>query len=190
MRKKDDEKQRSIQNAVVHIILQEGFHGASISKIAKEAGVSPATVYIYYENKDAMLRDIYHGYSQNTVHYLLNRLNLEMAAEEIIAELIRKYYLFIVENEEIFHFLEQFNACPALINSCGLLPGPTELDGLLTELKRRQILNNFDNNNLYAMLFSPVKTIALKSCGSREADMQRLDELIYMVQRALLRNFY
>lgn len=189
MRKKDDEKQKNIQDAVVHIILEEGFHGASISKIAKEAGVSPATVYIYYENKDAMIRDIYQGYAEHTIHYLLNRLNLEMAAEEIIAELIRKYYFYIVENQEIFHFLEQFNACPALSNSCCMLQGSSELGRLLTELKRRQILINFNNDNLYAILFAPVKAIALKTYGSGEADMQHLDELIYMVQRALIKNY-
>jgi AcrR family transcriptional regulator len=58
MRRKDDEKQKNIKEAVIKLILKEGFHGTSISKIAKEAGVSPATVYIYYENKDMMLQDI------------------------------------------------------------------------------------------------------------------------------------
>ncbi|HEX3031434.1 MAG TPA: TetR/AcrR family transcriptional regulator [Bacillota bacterium] len=190
MRKKDDEKQRSIRQAVVSIILEEGFHGASISKIAKQAGVSPATVYIYYENKDAMLRDIYQGYTEHTVQYLLNRLNLEMAAEEIIAQIIRQYYFFILENREVFHFLEQFNACPALHNSCGLVPGSSELDQLLTELKRRRVLNNFSNDTLYAILFSPVKTLALRANRGSEADLRQLNELTYMVQRALLRSSY
>ena len=47
MRKKDDEKRNNIKKAVVEVILEEGMNGASISKIAKSAGVSPATVYIY-----------------------------------------------------------------------------------------------------------------------------------------------
>ena len=52
MRKKDDEKQNNIKKAVIKLILEEGFQGTSMSKIAKEAGVSPATVYIYYQNKE------------------------------------------------------------------------------------------------------------------------------------------
>ena len=104
MRKKDDEKQRCIKNAVVQLILEVGFQGASISKIAKAAGVSPATVYIYYENKDAMLRDIYQEYAEDTIQSLLQCLSPNMAGEEIIEELIRQYYSFIVENKEIFHF--------------------------------------------------------------------------------------
>ena len=189
MRKKDDEKQRCIKNAVVQLILEAGFQGASISKIAKAAGVSPATVYIYYENKDAMLRDIYQEYAEDTIQSLLQCLSPNMAGEEIIDRLIRQYYSFIIENKEIFHFIDQFSGCPALQGSCSLMKGPTDLNRLLTELKQRQILNDYNNDNLYAILFSPVKSIAVKTCESEIAQTQRLDELIYIIQKALLKGF-
>ena len=51
MRRKDDEKEQRIKEAVIEVVLAEGFGGASISKIAKCAGISRATVYIYHENK-------------------------------------------------------------------------------------------------------------------------------------------
>ncbi|MCR4894101.1 MAG: TetR/AcrR family transcriptional regulator, partial [Eubacteriales bacterium] len=43
MRTKDPDKQKRIKDAVVELILREGIDGASVSKIAREAGVSPAT---------------------------------------------------------------------------------------------------------------------------------------------------
>jgi Transcriptional regulator len=187
MRKKDDEKQRCIKNAVVQLILEAGFQGASISKIAKVAGVSPATVYIYYENKDAMLRDIYQEYAEDTIQSLLECLSPNMAGEEIVEELIRQYYSFIVENKEIFHFIEQFNSCPALQSSCGLMKGPANLNQLLTDLKQRRIFNDYYNDNLYAVLFSPVKAIAVKACDSENTKEERLDELIYIIQKALIK---
>jgi len=189
MRKKDDEKQRCIKTAVVELILKEGFQGASISKIAHAAGVSPATVYIYYENKDAMLRDIYQEYAEDTFQYLLECLNPNMEGEQIIEELLRSYYSYIVENQEIFHFIEQFSTCPALQSGCGFIKGPGNLNQLLTDLKRRQILNNYSNDNLYAILFSPVKTIAVKRCDSEEASKDRLNELIAIIQKALIRGY-
>lgn len=188
MRKKDDEKQRCIKDAVVQLILEVGFQGASISKIAKAAGVSPATVYIYYENKDAMLRDIYQEYAEDTIESLLQCLTPDMTGEEIVEKLIRQYYSFIEENVEIFHFIEQFSGCPALQSSCILMNGPANLDQMLTDLKRRQIFNNYNNDNLYALLFYPVKSIAVKTCDSENMKMERLDELIYIVQKALIRN--
>jgi len=189
MRRKDDEKQRCIKNAVVQLILEEGFQGASVSKIAKSAGVSPATVYIYYENKDAMLRDIYYEYAEDTMQYLLQCLSPNMPGDEVIAVLVRRYYCFIVENKEIFHFIEQYSSCPVLQNSCGLMKGPANLNQLLMDLKNRHILNDYNIDNLYAILFSPVKTIAVKNCASEDIATERLDELIYIIQRALLKDF-
>lgn len=189
MRKRDDEKQRCIKNAVVRLILEEGFQGASISKIARTAGVSPATVYIYYENKEAMLREIYLEYTEVRIQYLLQYISPSMAGEEIIAQLIRRYYHFIREHNEVFHFIEQFSACPVLQSSCGSMQGPAALNQLLTDLKKRQILNNYNNDNLYAILFSPVKTIAIIACEPENIAMKRLNELIYIIQKALIKDY-
>ena len=118
MRRKDDVKEKSIKEAVIKLILKEGFHGTSISKIAKEAGVSPATVYIYYENKEVMLRDIYIEYSEEIMDYLLSKLNNNTDGLQIVEILVREYYTYIQENDEIFHFVDQFSNCPALSNQC------------------------------------------------------------------------
>lgn len=186
MRKKDDEKQRCIKNAVIKLMLEEGFQGTSIAKIAKEAGVSPATVYIYYENKDAMLREIYMEYVEDMFQSILERLSPEMRGEEIISELIRRYYFFIKENNEVFHFTEQYSSCPILQSSCGLMKGPDDFYQFLTELKNRQIFNNYSNDLLFAILFAPVKAIASKGYECKNASAERLDELVLMIQKLLL----
>lgn len=189
VRKKDVEKQKCIKNSVVQLMLEEGFQGTSIAKIAKVAGVSPATVYIYYENKDAMLREIYKEYVENTFQYMLKDLSPDMCGEEIISELIRRYYLFIIENKEVFHFIEQYSSCPILKSSCGSMSGPANLNHLLTNLKEKQIINNFSNDNIYAILFSPVKSIAIKNYDSESVAKERLDELVFMLQKLLLKDY-
>ena len=187
LRRKDDEKQQSIKRAVVHLILEEGFQGASISKIARIAGVSPATVYIYYDNKEAMLNDIYREYAEDAAHYLLGCLRPGMDGGEVVAQLVRRYYDYIVSNREVFYFIEQFNTCPALYNNCGEARGSAYLNRLLTELKQKHILGDFDNDN--PILFSPVKMIASRCCDSGDTAEDRLDELIEMIQKALTRDF-
>ncbi len=187
MRKKDDEKQNSIKKSVVQLILQEGFHGTSISKIARLAGVSPATVYIYYQNKEEMLRDIYQEYAEDVFDFLLQKLIPEMSGEELIDVLIRQYYHYIHENTETFHFVEQFRSCPSLHEGCQDLRGTASLNGILRDYKERGILNNFNNENIWAILFYPVKTIAIKpyKTGSNSEDM--LDEMIQIIRNALLK---
>jgi hypothetical protein len=63
------------------------------------------------------------------------------------------------------------------------------MNRLLTDLKNRQILNDFNNDNLYAILFSPVKAIAVKTCDTENNKAERLDELIYIIQKALIKDF-
>jgi len=187
VRKKDIEKQNCIKNSVVQLMLEEGFQGTSIAKIAKAAGVSPATVYIYYENKEAMLREIYKEYAENTFQYMLENLSPDMRGEEIISELIRRYYLFIIDNKEVFHFTEQYSSCPILKSNCGSMRGPANLNQLLTDLKNKQIIHNYSNDNIYAILFSPVKSIAIKSYDTESVAAERLDELVFMLQKLLLK---
>ena len=59
MRHKDEKKEQAVVAAAITLINERGFSEVSIAKIAKEAGVSPATIYIYYENKEDMLNKIY-----------------------------------------------------------------------------------------------------------------------------------
>lgn len=186
MRRKDDEKQKSIKEAVIKLILKEGFHGTSISKIAKEAGVSPATVYIYYENKEVMLHEIYREYSEEIFDYLFYKLNNCNHGEQIIEILVREYYFYIKENNEIFHFVDQFASCPALSNQCSARNGINVLNNLFDEMKRKRVFKDFRNDNLRAMLFYPTKSIVINSCIDENEKSELLEELIKIIQDALL----
>lgn len=186
MRRKDDEKQKSIKEAVIKLILKEGFHGTSISKIAKEAGVSPATVYIYYENKEVMLQNIYYEYSEDIFDYLLHKLNNCNTGEQIIEILVKEYYFYIKENSEIFHFVDQFASCPALANQCSARTGIDILNAMFNEMKRRRVFKDFKNDNLRAMLFYPTKSIVMNPCINDNEKSELLNELIKIIQDALL----
>ena len=53
---KDDNKKNAITKAVISLSNEIGFSNVSMSKIAKRAGVSSSTLYVYYENKDDMFK--------------------------------------------------------------------------------------------------------------------------------------
>ncbi|MEK6264985.1 MAG: TetR/AcrR family transcriptional regulator [Clostridium sp.] len=186
MRRKDDEKEKSIKEAVVKLILEQGFHGASISKIAKEAGVSPATLYIYYENKEIMLREIYLEYSEEIFDYLFSKVYKDMDGHELIEILVRGYYTYIQEHGEIFHFVDQFSSCPALASQCLDIKGINNLNNLLEEMKEKRVIKDFQNHNIVAILFYPIKSIAIKKCELETGQGKMLSEMITIIQEALL----
>ena len=106
MRTRDSEKQQRIKEAMVRLILEEGMSGASVSKIAREAGVSPATIYIYYTSKEEMISEVFREYSHKSYHYLLRQIRPEMSGADLIDTIVRSSYRYFVENEEIFSFLQ------------------------------------------------------------------------------------
>lgn len=59
MRHKDENKQDAIIKATIKLVNEIGFVASSVAKIAKEANVSPATIYIYYKNKEDLLVSTY-----------------------------------------------------------------------------------------------------------------------------------
>lgn len=56
---KDENKRVAIRDAVIVDVVENGLDKAPVSLIAKRAGVSTGTVYVYYPNKDQMLQSIY-----------------------------------------------------------------------------------------------------------------------------------
>ncbi len=186
MRRKDDEKERCIKEAVIKIILQEGFHGASISKIAKMAGVSPATVYIYYENKENMLQDIYIEYSEKIFGYLQARINIGMGGPQMIELLMRSYYDYISEHRAVFSFVEQFSNCPSLVEGCSDRRGVCYIYNLLAHMKRSRMVRNYNDDTLLAIIFNPVKAIASNVQKNESERASMLQEMIEIIQEAIL----
>jgi len=56
--KRSEVRKDQILGAAERVFAQKGFHQATISEIAKEAGVSDATIYEYFPNKEELLFSI------------------------------------------------------------------------------------------------------------------------------------
>jgi len=59
IRQKCNKKRIALLNATLNLMNNQGFHDAPMSKIAKMAEVSPATIYIYFENKQDLINKLY-----------------------------------------------------------------------------------------------------------------------------------
>jgi AcrR family transcriptional regulator len=59
VRSRDPNKERAIRDQALAMIVKEGFDGLSMHKLAKAAGVSPATIYIYFKDRDDLILRLY-----------------------------------------------------------------------------------------------------------------------------------
>jgi AcrR family transcriptional regulator len=58
MRTRDINKETSIRKQAIEMIVKEGLDGFSMQKLAKAANVSPATLYIYYKDRDDLILNL------------------------------------------------------------------------------------------------------------------------------------
>jgi len=75
VRNRDIEKQKAVIKATIKVISEIGFASASISKIAKEAGVSAGTIYIYYQNKEDLVLSVYYYVKKEITLVLYEGIN-------------------------------------------------------------------------------------------------------------------
>ena len=187
MRTRDYDKQKRIKESMIRLILQDGLAGTSVAKIARDAGVSPATIYVYYESKEAMLAEVFRECSRQTYDYLHRMLQPEMDGRQLIRTIVESYYDYTVEHEAIFSFVEQCSRCPAVAEEFTEEDCCCEIFQLIHEYQRRGILRPYSDQNYAAVLFGPVKYLATnRTCGSTDTDRQ-LTELVQMLQSLLVR---
>ncbi|MBQ9814197.1 MAG: TetR/AcrR family transcriptional regulator [Lachnospiraceae bacterium] len=186
MRTRDFDKQQRIKEAIVTVFLREGINGASISKIAQEASVSPATIYVYYSNKEEMLAEVFKEYSHQSYYYLTQRMQPEMSGRELIETIVRGFYAYTVEHEEAFSFVEQCSRCPSLSEAVCDNDSCCEVFDIIHQYQNRGILKKYSDPNISAVLFSPVRCLAINGRSMRFDAEAELDELVEMMQSLLL----
>ena len=186
MRLKDEDKQRRIKEATVSLILREGIDGTSVSKIAKEAGVSAATIYVYYDNKEEMLAEVFKEYAHQPYKYIMNCVSTDMGGAELIETLIRGCYTFSTEHREIFSFVEQCSRCPTLAERVCEAECSFDVFDMIHHYQEAGVMKKYSDWNITAVLFSPVKWLSMNRNALHPDPEERLDELIQMIQDMLL----
>ncbi|QQS39963.1 MAG: TetR/AcrR family transcriptional regulator [Acidobacteriota bacterium] len=115
MRTKDENKKEAICRAAIDLIQSGGFEDTSMSKIAKAAGISPATIYVYFENKEDLLNEIYLKVKRAMSTAMMRDLDEGGDIEEEFRKVWFNFYRYAAENPVDFAFGEQFANSP-LVN--------------------------------------------------------------------------
>ncbi len=58
MRTRNTDKVELVKEKTIELIVQDGFEGFSLNKLAKACGISVATLYIYYKDRDDLILQI------------------------------------------------------------------------------------------------------------------------------------
>ena len=117
VRVKDDKKHQAICDAAIELITANGFADTSMSKIAKAAQVSPATIYVYFENRETLLNEIYLAVKQEMGAEFLRGVKPDSPVAESFKITWDNFYRYALKNPVRFAFSEQFANSP-LVENC------------------------------------------------------------------------
>ena len=112
-----NQRKTLILDAALHVFAEEGYHSASISKIAKRAGVSKGLMYNYFESKQDLLRVLLHSIIDEQNEFLEGIVKKgfnEKAFQEVIDHTVKtlkadpkhwKLYFLMAIQPEVFEVL-------------------------------------------------------------------------------------
>jgi AcrR family transcriptional regulator len=170
MRIKDDEKVNRIYEAAMKIVNNDGFQGSSMSKIAKEADVSAATIYLYFENKDDMIKKLFIHLKSKMGHSYFKDDSDLAPSKGTFRTIWLNHYQYIKENLKEYEFLENFSNCPLIerIEKENKLDYCPTFESLFDRSKANGLLQNLNNDLLFSLLFSPINYLIKKSKSTGE----------------------
>ena len=94
----DPAKRLQILEGAERVFLVEGYEGASMSMIARAAGVSKGTLYVYFTNKEALFSDFIEVQCRAQTETLYDGLKAQGTAEDLLREFGRQFVRFKVSD--------------------------------------------------------------------------------------------
>lgn len=140
MRILDQTKKDSVRDTALQMIVDEGFKGMSMQKLAKAAGVSPATLYIYYKDRQDMLNQLYLYIFNVSNAEALKNFDPQMSFAGGLQVLWLNRFRYFIANPLHYLFMEQFINSP-------LTQSATASEDKTYGASMRQFYANAKNNN-------------------------------------------
>ena len=104
-----------------------------------------------------MLSAVYQECSHQSYRFLARRIAEDMQASELIEQIVRGYFDYTVEHEEVFSFVEQCSRCPTISEDVSEKDCCCEIFELIHACQRRGEVRPYSDSNIAAVLLAVYK---------------------------------
>lgn len=180
--------------AAIKLFAKQGYHGTSTLQIAKEAGVSQATVFKYFKTKEDLLHSIIVPVIPKLFLNFLKRTQNTSSLEELINYVVEDRMAFLKENKDTIkiiysEMLTNENLKTQLINSLKVEFAEINFKAILQKYKENnpEINENLSIFEIIRSFAGPIITYSVQSfiffehilCPTEEHDLQFIKQQIY-----------
>ena len=186
-------KKKTIE-AAIKLFAKQGYHGTSTLQIAKEAGVSQATVFKYFKTKEDLLYSIIVPVIPKLFLNFLKRIQNTNSLEELISYAVEDRMVFLKENKDIVKIIyseiltnEDFKT--QLIDSLKITFEKIDFKAILQTYKENnpEVNENLSTAEIIRSFSGPITTYSVQRfilfenipCPTEEHDLQFIKQQIY-----------
>ncbi|OOQ60674.1 TetR/AcrR family transcriptional regulator [Mucilaginibacter pedocola] len=110
MRTRDNNKEELVKETAIKMIVKNGMEGFSMNKLAKECGISVATLYIYYKDRDGLIISIASEGGKMFNDALIKGFDPEASFEEGLRVQWQNRYQFNKQHPHLAMFFDQLRS--------------------------------------------------------------------------------
>ncbi|MEO9479997.1 MAG: TetR/AcrR family transcriptional regulator [Maribacter dokdonensis] len=175
---KSIDKRNALINATIELVNNDGFHATPMSKIAKMACVSPATIYLYFENKQDLVNKTYLEVKSSYTAYAFATYDETMSVKEGFEVIWKRIAEFKLKEDAYAMFLAQCDNTP-MIDEESRQEGIRHLQPLLDLWKRgikEGVIKPMSDYMLYAYAINPLSFLTIaQNRGALVLDDKQLE---------------
>jgi AcrR family transcriptional regulator len=176
---KSIDKRNALIKATIELVNNNGFHATPMSKIAKMANVSPATIYLYFENKQDLVNKTYIEVKAEYTKYAFETYKQNMPVKEGFEIIWKRIADFKLKDCENAMFLTQCDNTP-MIDEPSRQEGIKHLQPLLdlwARGKKEGIIKPLSDYLLYAYAINPLSFLMMsQKRGAFKLDKTHIEE--------------
>ena len=190
MRTRDENKIQALENATFDLVEESGIANLSINKLAKRAGVSVATTYIYYENKADLLGQLFSKVQENLITQL-PMPDQTLTPQDQFATLMRDYAANFEKHPKQAAFMATMVANPEFLPDDMQGEGSLLSPAMLTVIKQayqQQLLTTANVDIIVAQALQPMQWLMQSRLRNNlSVSEDELNTLIQLATRALFK---
>jgi len=158
MRTRDEHKEKSIREKALKMIVKEGIEGFSMQKLAKAANVSPATIYIYFKDKEDLILQLCKEAGEKMADIMLKNFDPSMSFAEGLKIQWLSRAKYCLKYPEQVHFIEQIRHSPLQDKLTTMMSGKFKnaMDLFVTNAIRKKELVKVPLEVYWSIAFAPL----------------------------------
>ncbi|WP_038175595.1 MULTISPECIES: TetR/AcrR family transcriptional regulator [Vibrio] len=177
-----EDKRQKIIDAAEKLIAESGFHGLSMHKLAREAGVAAGTIYRYFSDKEDLLQQVRLTVCQRNAEIIQRDVDDNMPLKQRFRKMWLNIFDLSRSNIESLKNRAQYDSLPC-VRSHETKEIESQMfhkvDKMFSEGRDQRVFKSLDNSVLAALSLEVSVTLARKqSLGYYHLDQEAIEAAI------------